>query len=251
MRQFRETLEKTGIRAPCAHAAYLINLASPDNALWQRSLDAFVIELQRADALGLFGLVVHPGSAVGISEEEGLERVVEALDEAHRRTAGIRTLTLLENTAGQGSNLGHRFEHLAWILEHAADGDRLGVCIDTCHLFAAGYPLGTRKEYRATFAQFDRLIGIERIRAFHLNDSKRPFASRVDRHAHIGHGELGLEAFRLVLNDRRWRNLPMYLETPKGDHDGTSWDAVNLETLRSLMRKPRRSNPKTARSRKR
>jgi deoxyribonuclease-4 len=233
--RFRTALEETGVRSPIAHDSYLINLASPDDALWEKSRDAFAVELERAEALELIGVVMHPGSYVTSSPEAGLARIVEALDDVHARTAGFSTQTLLETTAGQGSNLGHRFEELAFILEHVKHPDRVGVCVDTCHLFAAGYPLGTQAEYDATMAEFDRLIGLHRIQAFHLNDSQKAFGSRVDRHEAIGKGHLGLEPFRFVLNDRRFARVPMYLETPKGEADGEQLDAINLRTLRGLV----------------
>jgi deoxyribonuclease IV len=233
--EFRSALKTTGVTCPVAHDSYLINLASPDDTLWNKSIDAFTIELERAEALALIGVVMHPGSFVTSSEEAGLARIITALDEAHRRTAGLRTLTLLETTAGQGSNLGHRFEHLARIANDCAAPERIGVCVDTCHIFAAGYPITTADEYAATMAEFDRVIGIPRVRAFHLNDSVKEFGSRVDRHAKIGAGKLGLEPFRHLLNDPRFANVPMYLETPKGDEDGEQLDAINMRTLRSLI----------------
>jgi deoxyribonuclease-4 len=241
IRLFREALKRTGIRRPCAHNCYLINVASPNDELWKKSLDALVVEVERAEALGLCGVVMHPGSRVDATEEEGLRRIVKAVDEVHRRTAGVRTELWLETTAGQGSSLGHRFEHLAAILEGVKQPERLGVCVDTCHLFAAGYPLQTKAEYRTTFEEFDRIVGVDRIRAFHLNDSKKPLGSRVDRHQHIGEGCLGLEPFRHVLNDPRFAETPMYLETEKGMRDGEDLDAINLRTLRSLLKRPRRA----------
>lgn len=234
---FRSTLKQTGLQAPVAHDSYLINLASPKPELWQKSVDAFKHELERAEALGLMGVVMHPGAYVDSTPEEGLARIVAALDEIHAATAGLKTLTLLETTAGQGSTLGAQFAELGWIIQHAKHPERLGVCVDTCHIFAAGYPLIEQADYESTFTQFDTLIGIERIKAFHLNDSLKPLASRVDRHAHIGEGFLGLEPFRHVLNDPRFKTIPMYLETPKGEADGEQLDARNLRTLRSLMAK--------------
>jgi deoxyribonuclease-4 len=161
--------------------------------------------------------------------------VAQALDEAHGRCPGFRVQVLLETTAGQGSSLGHRFEHLARILELVKEPKRLGVCLDTCHVFAAGYALSPETEYQATMRAFDRLIGLSRLRVFHVNDSLKPFGSRVDRHAHIGEGQLGLEPFRLLVNDPRFHNRPMVLETPKEGPDGTEMDAVNLGVLRGLV----------------
>ncbi len=171
-------------------------------------------------------------------EEAGLVQIVRGLDRAHEQTADLAVVTLLENTAGQGTNLGWRFEQLAAIIAGVKQSDRLGVCIDTCHAFAAGYALGTPEEYNQTMKELDRHVGLKRIRAFHLNDSKKLFGSRVDRHEHIGQGCLGLEPFRLLLNDPRFRKIPMYLETPKeedGEFRGVELDRANLATLRGLV----------------
>jgi deoxyribonuclease IV len=235
IRTFKKTLRQTRLRFPMAHDCYLINLASPDESLYRKSIEAFIVEVKRAEALGLRYLVMHPGAAVDGNEEAGLTRVAHALDEVHGRCADFRVQVLLETTAGQGTSLGHRFEHLAAILAQVAQPERLGICLDTCHVFAAGYALYPEKEYRATFRAFDRLIGLPRLRAFHLNDSVKPLGSRVDRHAHIGQGQIGLEAFRLLVNDRRFRNRPMVLETPKESADGDDMDAVNLKFLRRLV----------------
>ncbi len=232
--RFAAALAEHQIRHPLAHSSYLINLAAPDPALWSKSVEAFAEELRRAAALGIPYVVLHPGAYTTTDEPTGLKAVVRALNEVHAQTRGVASKCLLETTAGQGTCLGCRFEQLATILEKVEDPDRLGVCFDTCHVFAAGYPLGPEQEYQATMSEFDRIIGLEKIKAFHLNDSKRELGSRVDRHEHIGHGHLGLEPFRLLLNDPRFRDIPMYLETPKGDHEGRTWDAINLETLRSL-----------------
>ncbi len=228
---FRRTLRRAGLRLPLAHASYLINLASPDDGLHRQSIEAFIVELQRTEQLGIRYLVVHPGAHIHADEDTGLKRVALALDEVHARCPGFGARVLLEATAGQGTSLGHRFEHLARILELMATSARVGVCVDTCHLFAAGYALAPVKEYRATFRVFDKIIGLRKLLAFHLNDSLKPLGSRVDRHAHIGQGCLGLEPFRLLVNDRRFRNRPMVLETPKED----DMDAVNLQTLRGLV----------------
>jgi len=235
VKAFRSALRASGLRGATAHDSYLINLASPDPALFRRSVEAFVVELQRAEALGLSYLVTHPGAHVDSGEEAGLERVARGLDEAHARCPGFRVKVLLETTAGQGSTLGHRFEHLARILELTAEADRVGVCFDTCHVFAAGYALAPEAEYRATMRAFDRVVGLRRLRVFHVNDSLKPLGSRVDRHAHIGRGCLGAEPFRLLVNDRRFRNRPMILETPKEDEDHSDMDAVNLEMLHGLV----------------
>lgn len=235
VRVFRRTLRQTRLRWSMAHDSYLINLASPAPALYRRSVEAFMVEMVRAERLGLRYLVTHPGAHVDSGEEEGLARVAGALDEVHQRCSGFRVRILLETTAGQGTTLGHRFEHLARIHSLVAEPERLGICFDTCHVYAAGYALAPEAEYRATLRAFDKVIGLSKLRAFHLNDSLKPQGSRVDRHAHIGHGCLGTEPFRLLVNDRRFRHRPMVLETPKEEADETDIDSVNLQILRGLV----------------
>lgn len=235
VRLWKEAVARNNLRSPCSHDSYLINLGSVNDELWNKSIDAFVIELERAEALGLAGVVTHPGAAGEAEEEESLARVVEAFNIIHERTSGFAVQTWIETTAGQGSTLGYRFDHLAYIINESQDPDRFGVCVDTCHIFAAGYPLATAAEYKATFDEFDHIVGVDRIRAFHLNDSKKPLASRVDRHDHIGEGCLGLEPFRHLLNDKRFADRPMYLETKKEQRDGEEMDAVNLRTLLGLV----------------
>jgi deoxyribonuclease-4 len=229
VRTFCDTLRQTGLRQIMGHASYLINLASPDASLRRRSIDGFVEEMNRAETLGLCYLVMHPGAHLESNEEEALARVVHGLDEAHSRCQGFTVRILVETTAGQGSTLGHRFEHLAFILDRVADSGRLGVCLDTCHVFAAGYPLGPAEAYQGTMEEFDRIVGLRRIEAFHVNDSLRPLGSRIDRHAPIGKGEIGLEPFRLLVNDPRFRDHPMVLETPPEHVAG------DLAALRGLV----------------
>jgi deoxyribonuclease-4 len=231
---FRKTLAESGLQWPTAHDSYLINLASPDEALWRKSLEAFVIEVQRAEALGLSYLVTHPGSATDGDEKAGLQRVGKALDEVHERCADAKVRVLVETTAGQGNCLGHRFEHLATLLELVQKPERLGVCLDTCHVFAAGYGLSTAEEYKATIKEFDQVVGLDWLCVFHVNDSLKPQGSRVDRHARLGAGCIGMEAFRLLVNDKRFRDRPMILETPKEEGDNLDMDSVNLGVLRSL-----------------
>lgn len=233
--RFTSAMRKHGISHPIAHDSYLINMASPDKDLWARSIEAMIVELQRAEQLGIPYVVAHPGAFTSGSEQAGLKKIIRALNQVHRQTPGMAARCLLETTAGQGSNLGWRFEHLATILDGVKDPDRLGVCFDTCHVFAAGYAMGTEQEYKATMKAFNATVGVKQIKAFHLNDSKKPLGSRVDRHNHIGRGEMGIEPFRHLLNDRRFRKVPMYLETPKGEHGRTTWDKVNLRTLRGLV----------------
>jgi len=242
---FRRGAEEAGLAGQTlAHAGYLINLASPDAAARERSALALQDELERCVRLAIPLLVIHPGSHLGSGEEAGLARVVEILDRlllpGRRAAGGGRggVKVLLETTAGQGSNLGFRFEQIGWILERARSQARLGVCFDTCHVLAAGYEFRDAASYRETLRSFDRAIWLDRLLAFHLNDSKQPLGSRKDRHEHIGRGEVGLEPFRLILRDRRFRDLPMVLETPKGPE--LREDVENLSILRAMLPESRR-----------
>lgn len=231
---FATARARTGIDPVVAHDSYLVNLASPDRALREKSVRAFMEEMGRANFLGVPFLVLHPGAHMGTGEREGCARVAEALDRALGEVGGP-VVPLLENTAGQGSTLGRSFGELASILERVGERERVGVCFDTAHAFAAGYDLRTRKGYDAVMREFDRVIGVGRIRAFHVNDSKKELGSRVDRHADIGKGFLGLEPFRFLLNDRRFLAVPKILETPKGPD--LAEDRRNLATLESLCRR--------------
>jgi len=231
---FKRKCEETGIRPVLAHNCYLINLGSPDRKLAKKSFDSFLMELERCEQLGLPAIVAHPGSHAGAGEEEGLRRITEAIDELLERTSGFQVKILVETTAGQGSNLGYRFEHLAEIISGVRQKARIGVCYDTCHAFVAGYDIRTETAYRRTMREFDRVIGLKRIQAFHFNDSKADLGSRVDRHEHIGRGRLGTEPFRLILRDRRFVSIPKILETPKGKRGRADWDAINLALLRRL-----------------
>jgi deoxyribonuclease-4 len=239
---FRRRVEETRIRPVVAHNSYLINVAAAAPALRSQSIAALGEELDRAELLGLDGLIMHPGSYTTGTEEEGLRKIGRALAGLLKARPRHRVKILLEHTAGQGTNLGHRFEHLATILEHAGGSPRIGICLDTCHLLTAGYDLCTDEGYAGTFRDFDRIVGLDRLRVFHLNDSKKPCGSRVDRHEHIGKGCLGLDPFRKLLNDPRFSELPMLLETPKLEspesrrRDVDPWDARNLRTLRKLIR---------------
>jgi deoxyribonuclease-4 len=231
--QFKARAEETGIQPVVAHTSYLLNLGTPDEALWTRSRDMLITELERCEALGVGWLVLHPGSHVGSEEGVGLARVAQGLGEVHAATPGFRAQILLETTAGQGDSLGHTFEQLARIIELAPQRERLGVCLDTCHVFAAGYELRTAEGYAATMEAFERAIGLERLKALHLNDSMGELGERKDRHEHIGKGHIGLEGFRNVLNDPRLVELPGLLETPKGEE--LEEDRENLRVLRSLV----------------
>jgi deoxyribonuclease-4 len=231
--RFAANRERNGFEAVVAHDSYLINLCSPDDALYQRSIAACAEELERCDRLGIPALIAHPGAHMGQGEEFGVRRMAAAIDSIHERLPGSKTALVLETTAGQGSTIGYRFEQIGAILAAVRRPERLGVCVDTCHVFAAGYDLRTDAGYAETWRRFDGEIGFARLRALHLNDSKKDLGCRVDRHEHIGKGFLGLEAFRRVMNDDRIARLPMVLETPKSDdcHE----DVENLTTLLGLI----------------
>jgi deoxyribonuclease-4 len=248
---FRRRLRQTKIRPVVAHNSYLINLAAIDPGLRQKSIDSLAEELDRAEALGLDGLVMHPGSYTSGTEPGGLAMIGEALAAILAARPRGRTRILLEHTAGQGTNLGHRFEHLAAIIDRLDGSSRVGVCLDTCHLIAAGYDIRSQEGYRETFEQFAKIVGLSRLKAFHLNDSKKPCGSRVDRHEHIGKGCLGLGTFRRLLNDPRFAKLPMLLETPKMDtpqsrrsSDVDPLDRINLDVLRGLLQPAKTSAAK-------
>lgn len=231
--KFNAALIETGIRPVVAHTSYLINLASPVAVLWKKSMASMEDELMRCELLGIPYLVLHPGSHVGKGVDYGLQRVADAFDRIHAKLPNLRVMTLLEHTAGQGSNLGHTFEELAQMRELIAEKSRIGFCVDSCHLFAAGYDLRKPETYADVFKRFDDSVGIEHIKAWHLNDCKSDFGSRVDRHDHIGKGKLGRAGFRNIMNDPRWRDLPGLLETPKGPE--MKEDVMNLRVLRGLI----------------
>jgi len=232
--QFHINRKETGIGAVVAHDSYLLNMGSPDAALRTRSVAAFIDELERCEVLGVTNLIAHPGAHVGAGELDGIKTIAKSLDEVHKACPSYRVKVTLEITAGQGSNLGYRFEQIGNMIDATRESDRLRVCFDTEHAFAAGYDIRTREGYERTFDEFDEAIGIKLLAAFHLNDSKKEFNSRVDRHEHIGKGFIGVEAFRMLVNDRRFWGLPMCLETPKGPD--LKEDRENLELLRSLIR---------------
>jgi deoxyribonuclease-4 len=231
---FKASLAATGIGPVVAHDCYLVNLAAPRMAVWKKSVKAFQEELERAERLDIPYLVTHPGSHAGAGEAEGIRRVAEALNLLHAALPSHRVQILLETTAGQGSSLGYRFEQLAEILARVEQADRVGICLDTCHVFAAGYDIRSPEGYRKTVEDLAACLGLERMKAIHLNDSRGRLGSRVDRHEHIGEGQLGLAPFRHLLNDPRLRCLPMILETPKDD-DFVRADRRNLSRLRRLF----------------
>src|SRR2546426_10949245 len=254
IREFRAKVKASGIYPVMSHASYLINLATTSAPLRQQSLDAMGDELDRAEALGLLGVVLHPGCYTAGNEADGLELIASGLLELLRARRRGKTMILLEHTAGQGTALGATFEQLASIIAKMNDHRRVGVCLDTCHLLASGYDVGSPEGYASTFAQFGRLIGFDRLKAFHLNDSKKPLGSRVDRHEHIGQGCLGLEPFRRILNDPRFRGLPMLLETPKEEGRAKAvievdrFDEKNLNILRSLIAESPQRTQRTQRT---
>src|SRR5262245_44035110 len=215
VRTFRRRIDATGLTPVVSHASYLINLATPSPALRPPTLTAFIDELDRAHALDLLGVVIHPGVCTAGTEEAGLRLIADAIRTAFKARPRRKTMVLLEHTAGQGRTLGYRFEHLAAIIGHLNGSPRVGVCLDTGHLLASGYDIVSESGYRDTFATFDRIVGLDRVKVFHGNDSKRPCGSRIDRHEHIGQGCLGLETFRRLLHDRRFTHLPILIETEK------------------------------------
>jgi len=240
IREFRTNAEASGITPIVSHASYLINLATTSPALRAMSIAAMADEIDRAEALGLLGVVLHPGCYTTGHATEGLTLIAKALIDLIRARRRGKTMVLLEHTAGQGTSLGATFEQLAAIIDAMRGHARVGVCLDTCHLLASGYDIGSEEGYADTFRQFGRVVGFDRLKVFHLNDSKKPLGSRVDRHQHIGEGCLGIELFRRIVNDRRFSRLPMLLETPKEEgaarppHVVDRFDKQNLETLRGL-----------------
>ena len=241
IRLFRRRIDQTGITPVVSHASYLINLATTFPVLREQSIAAFIDELDRAHALGLLGVVIHPGTCTAGSDDDALRLIADAIRLALAARPRRRTMVLLEHTAGQGRTLGYRFEQLGAIIAHLNGASRVGVCLDTCHLVASGYDIVSDAGYRATFAEFDRHVGIDRLRVFHGNDSKKPCGSRVDRHEHIGQGYLGEEPFRRILHDRRFAGLPILIETEKSKGSAKAGaivadplDMNNLETLRRL-----------------
>ncbi len=233
---FKAEQLRTGITPVIVHSSYLINLAAPGDEVWEKSIAACADELERCALLGVPYLVLHPGSHTGSGDEAGLQRVATALNRLFDANTGAGVMLLLETTAGQGTALGWRFEHLASLLELVTHPTRLGVCVDTCHILAAGYDIRSAEAFASTLAEFDHIIGLPHIKAFHLNDSQKDLGSRVDRHTHIGQGYVGFEAFRVLLNDARFRDIPMIIETPKGkDVNDMTEDIRNLSVLRSLQ----------------
>ena len=231
--KFREAAQASGVKVTVAHDSYLINLASPNPDILNKSLAAMREELERCEQLGVPYLVTHMGSHMGEGDDAGLAKLAQSIDHVHDQLPGFKAKILLESTAGQGTNLGYRFEHLAYVIGHVKEPERLGVCLDTCHLFVAGYDIRTAPAYRKTMKAFDQIVGLNRVQCWHLNDAKMELGSRRDRHEHIGKGEIGKEAFRLILNDRRFANVPKIIETPDTDTEGLK----DLKVLRALVKK--------------
>ncbi|RLG73121.1 MAG: deoxyribonuclease IV [Methanobacteriota archaeon] len=228
---FKETWRKSSVETVTIHDSYLINLASPKKDSLEKSREAFLEEMRRAQVLGVPHLVFHPGAHQGAGEEEGLRRIAEGLNIFLEKVKGV--MPVLETTAGQGTNLGYRFEQLRFVMDLVDDPKRVGVCLDTCHIVAAGYDMRTEKSYEKMVEELDQVVGLENVHVIHLNDCRSELGSRVDRHEHIGQGNIGLEGFRLLLNDERFKGRPMLLETPGGEE----WYAKNLEVLRGLLEK--------------
>jgi len=229
---FREQWAEAGLHEVVSHDIYLVNLGAAPGEVRNKSLAAFREEMERCTRLGIDKIVMHPGSHMGDGEDRGIARIVEAFDQLIEATPDFLGKILLETTAGQGTNLGYTFEQLRAIIKNSAFSDRFGVCFDTCHTFAAGYDITTAEGYLSVFAEFDRIIGLDKLLCFHCNDSKKGLGCRVDRHEHIGRGAMGLSGFRSLMNDPRFAVIPKILETPKGEND--EMDAVNLELLRGL-----------------
>lgn len=241
---YKELRSKARIGPVIAHSTYLINLCAVEDRLLAKSREAFKDELMRCEQLGIEGLNVHPGAHRGAGEQEGIKRIAESLNMVHEQTPDFRVKTVLETTAGQGTSVGYRFEQLRSIIDLVEEKDRMGICIDTCHVFAAGYDLSTEEGYHRTFSEFEDVIGLSRLVAFHMNDSKRECGAHIDRHEHIGKGMIGLKGFSFLMNDRRFHQVPRILETPKGPE--MAEDVMNMNVLRSLIRQ--KGLPGTGRS---
>ncbi len=234
---YKEARSKARIGPVVVHDTYLINLCAVDPSILVRSRDALQDELVRCERLGVEYLNFHPGSHMGAGDEEGIKRIAESINIVHERTKGFSVRSVIETTAGQGTAIGHRFEQIREIIDRVEEKARMAVCVDTCHIFAAGYDISTEEGYEQTFRDFDDIIGLDQLVAFHVNDSKKPLGSRVDRHDHIGEGLIGLDGFSFLMNDRRFRDIPKILETPKSEdlHE----DVENIRVLKGLLRTSR------------
>jgi deoxyribonuclease IV len=231
---FKEKLKKSSIKFTVVHDCYLINLCALDDELKKKSLNAFIDELERCEQLEIPYLNFHPGAHCGKGEEEGIKEIAETLNLAHQKTKGFKVSSMLEATAGQGTAIGYKFEHLRKIIDLVEEKERMSVCIDTAHIFAAGYDIRTPEAYEKTMKEFDDIIGLDWLKCFHMNDSKKDLGTRVDRHDHIGKGFIGLEGFKNIMNDERIENVPKILETPKGKEHLE--DVENIKVLKSLIK---------------
>jgi len=232
--RFDQARKKTGIIEIASHTSYLINLATPEKSKHVLSCNALVNELTRSSVLDIPYIVLHPGSHMGKGENKGISKIADSINEIFAQTHSINTRLLLETTAGQGFGLGHSFEQLASIMDKIENQDRIGICLDTSHIFAAGYDIRTEEPYLETIKAFDGIIGLKNLFVIHLNDSKKKLGSRVDRHEHIGEGYIGINLFKLLMNDKRFRDVPKIIETPK-NKDGRDADKMNLKRLRTLI----------------
>jgi len=233
IQNYKRLQKITKINSVIAHSSYLINLCAKDKSILKKSREAFIDELKRCELLGIKYLNFHPGAHMGQGEEDGIKIVAESINIAHDKTGGFRVKSMIETTAGQGTNIGYRFEQIRKLIELIEDKIRIAVCIDTCHIFSAGYDIRTKKSYEKTMSDLQQIIGIHYLKAIHLNDSKRGLGERVDRHEHIGKGQIGIYAFKKIMNDERFIKIPKIIETPKGNLD--KFDKMNLELLRSLV----------------
>lgn len=232
---FEQAKLETGIAEIASHTSYLINPATPEKKKHKMSINSLLQELVRSSNLDIPYVVLHPGSHMGAGDKEGITRIAESINEIFAKTSGISTRLLFETTAGQGSSVGHTFEQLASIISKVEKKINPGICLDTCHIFAAGYDMRTMEYYRKTMDDFDSIIGLDRLCLIHLNDSKKELGSRVDRHEQIGRGYIGLDAFKYIMNDDRLFDIPKIIETPKGTTD-KDWDEINLKMLREMVR---------------
>lgn len=234
IKNFQIDLKKFNIHPVVVHSSYLINLCARDREILKKSREAFIDELKRCESIGAMYLVFHPGAHLGKGEDYGIKLTAESINLSHERTKNFKTLTVIEITSGQGTAIGYRFDQIKKIIDLVEDKSRVGVCIDTCHLFSAGYDIRSEKGCENVFKEFDEMIGIERIKVFHLNDSKRELNSRIDRHYHIGKGYIGKDAFRYIMRNPNFKNIPKIIETPKGYDD--KFDIANLTALRRLAK---------------
>jgi deoxyribonuclease-4 len=246
IKNFQDTLKKTKIKSTAVHDAYLINLGNPDNEKWPVYKEAFLIEMQRAEALGIPHLIFHPGAHIDKGDDYCIKRIAAALDDVHEQTQGFKLKVLIETTAGQGSNVGYKFEHVRDIIAAVSEPERLGTCYDTCHTFAAGYDIRDQESYEDTFERFDNIVGLDKLHAFHLNDALKDLGSRVDRHEQIGDGWIGLYGFWLLVNDKRFKNHPGFLETPQLPSGENSYkrNLKILKKLRGSSEPPKKSGSK-------